>query len=547
MMEKEHLPVKQFILPFSVPSENRKESFTKEMERATIFCLAELERAKGGGIILKQPIEKLAFIIETCYPFWLVPWSETDLLIDGLGTTTSTMPYKAVANVKAFIESIERGSKTQETFSAFLSDNVNYFQTPTNAKEIALNGLIKDPNFLGEFASYISEAKQAEALQSDMVMLPSKIEESSITSMIQELENVKAEFKEDVDALYRSMKLLNATSRGFVKAIRGKVKTVKEEFGKEIRKQENVTLPKVNLINEEYDEQITKLAKDFEKQLLPLHKERVKLEKTMEQTRSKIDHYKIEAKTSATNKDVVGERKWKEKIGETKKEVSEIEAKIREVQGKIKTVEENKSLETFRLRSETEAKIKEAKKDLLELEAARDSKIQIHTQEIEKLEKLTSTIVEQINNTAKMRETNLNELEKLGIKQEKSNNIVVYVPFYVACFKSESKRRYMIFPPSIVNSIGLLAKIKGALGKAKIKQLFVPRFKTITSLLAKFPALIERDAVLERELSEASEKSDILRGGSRGQVKTALKHLKDEGWFSEKEHQAFNQQLQQNP
>lgn len=81
----------------------------------------------------------------------------------------------------------------------------------------------------------------------------------------------------------------------------------------------------------------------------------------------KIERSKIEAKTRATNKDVVGERKWKEKANESKKELSEIEAKVKEVEGKINGIEESKSLETFKLRSEWEAKVKEAKKDLRSL------------------------------------------------------------------------------------------------------------------------------------------------------------------------------------
>jgi hypothetical protein len=41
--------VKQFILPFSVLSENRKEPFTSDLEVAAVFSLAEIDRAKGGG------------------------------------------------------------------------------------------------------------------------------------------------------------------------------------------------------------------------------------------------------------------------------------------------------------------------------------------------------------------------------------------------------------------------------------------------------------------------------------------------------------------
>lgn len=96
----------------------------------------------------------------------------------------------------------------------------------------------------------------------------------------------------------------------------------------------------------------------------------------------------------------------------------------------------------------------------------------------------------------------------------------------------------------MANSIGFSAKIKEALGKAKIKQLLVPRFEAMTQLLNMFPALMERDAAFEREISEAGEKADILKTNSmRGQIRSGLKQLSEERWFSEKEYEAFNQKL----
>ena len=69
--------VKQFILPFSVLSENRKEPFTPDLEAAAVFSLAEMGRAKGGGFFSKRPEEKMVFIAKIGYPLWLFPWSET--------------------------------------------------------------------------------------------------------------------------------------------------------------------------------------------------------------------------------------------------------------------------------------------------------------------------------------------------------------------------------------------------------------------------------------------------------------------------------------
>jgi hypothetical protein len=528
------------IVPFSVLSENRKEKFTEEMEKATIYCFAELERRKGGGLILKKPEEKLVFLSELCYPFWLIPWGNLNLIFDGLKTTAYTLTYRSIPNVKAFMENAQRGSKTLEIYTPFLTDNINYFQTSSDEKTMPIDALVTEPNFLNEVGIYVSEAKQFETPLAKIVFLLPAIDELSISSLTQELENLRNQFKEDVNGLYESMKLLNKTTRNFTKTIRGKVKAIKEEFDEAIKKEESIITPKVDRINQEYDEQIAKLGSDFEKQILPLRKDKVKSEKTKEETLAKIERYNLEAKTCATSKDTVGEKKWKEKTNEAKKEFSEIENKIEELEEKIKEIEDNKSLETFRLRSEWETRVKEAKKDLLELESSRDARIQIHTQEIEKLDSLTSTIIQNVDTIVKLREANLASLESLGIPQKHKTAALIYVPFYLACYQAEQKKRYVLFSPSVANSIGFTTKLKGALGSAKVKRLLVSRFKTITAFLNKFPALIERHAVFEREISEASDKADMLKTNTiRGQIGNGLKHLKEEGWLSEKEYEAF--------
>ena len=47
---------KRFILPFS-PQKSKDGNY--ESELAAIYAVAELERSKGGGLIIKQPREKI--------------------------------------------------------------------------------------------------------------------------------------------------------------------------------------------------------------------------------------------------------------------------------------------------------------------------------------------------------------------------------------------------------------------------------------------------------------------------------------------------------
>jgi hypothetical protein len=537
---------KQFLLPFSVLSENRKEPFTADLEAAAVFSLAELERGKGGGFLSRRPEEKIAFIAKIGYPLWLFPWSETTLIFDGLNRSKYTLQYAVTPDVNAFVENLKRGSKTRETHVAFLSDHINYFQAPVTEKAVVINGLIRDPEFLSEFESYRHEATAIEDEPANVGLLSPTIEESTISSILKELEGLHFSFKKDFDGLHRCMKFVNKATNHYIQVLRSKVQTVKGEFKVKISAQEELVVPKVYQLKEKYDQQIIESTKSFERQRLPVQKRKVKLEKSREQTLEKIERYKLEAKTCAERDDSVSEDKWKEKANETKKELSEIENELKDTEKALRDLEERKSLEIFNLRSELEAKIKEARQPLLDLESSRDAKILLHQQEIEKLEQQTKLILEQLGRTAKLRETSIENFAKLGVKQESELKDVVlfYVPFYVVCYQVESKKRYLILPPSEANTIGLSTKLKSALGKAKIKQLLVPRFEVITSLTDTILVLAQQNAVFETEMREQGERTNMLQIASMQEsVKKGLEYIRNEGWISEKEHQVLSQKV----
>lgn len=537
---------KQFLLPFSTLSENRKEPFTLDLEAATIFSLAELDRSKGRGLISRRPEEKIVFIAKVGYPLWLFPWSEATLIFDGLNRASHTLPYPIIPDVQVFIENLKRSAKTRETHLAFLSDHINYFQAPVAEKAVVINALIREPEFLSEFESYRHQATEIEDEPANVGLLSPTIEESTIASLLKELESLHIAFKKDIDSLYQCMKFVNKATNHYIQVLRGKADAVKGEFNVKIQAQEELVFPKVNHLKEEYDHQIIESTKAFKRQRLPVQKRKVKLEKSREQALAKIEKYKLEAKTCAERDDSVGEQKWKEKSNETKKGLSELEDQLKETEKALKDLEEHKSLEIFNLRSELETKTKEARQPLLELESSRDAKILIYKQEMEKLEQQTKLILDQLGRTIKIREASIENFAKLGVTKdsELKDVILFYVPFYVVCYQLESQKRYMFLPPAEANNIGLSTKLKGALGRAKIKQLLVRRFEVITSLMDTMQVLNQQNAVFGTELREIGERINILNMGSmRDKIKRGLESITSEGWLSEKEYQALSQKI----
>jgi hypothetical protein len=498
---------KQFLLPFSALSENRKEPFTADLEAAAVFSLSELDRAKGGGLLSRGPEERIVFIAKIGYPLWLFPWSKTTLIFDGFNRSSHTLRYAVIPDINTFIDNLKRSSKTRETHMAFLSDHINYFQAPVTEEAVVINGLITEPEFLKEFETYRHEARETEDESPDVGLLTPTIDESTIASILKELESLHFSFKRDVDGFYRCMKFINKATNHYTQVLRSKTRSVKEEFNVKINAQEELVTPKVHHLKEAYDHQIIESTKAFERQKLPVQKRKVKLEKSREQALKKIEQYKLDAKTCAERDDSVGEDKWKEKANETKKE---------------------------------------ARQPLLDLESSRDAQILLYKQEADKLEQQTKTILDQLGRTVKLRETSIENFDKLGVtpESELKEAVLFYVPFYVVCYQVESKKRYLILPPSEANTIGLSTKLKSALGRAKIKQLLVPRFEVITSLMDTIQVLAQQNAVFETEMREMSVRANILSTVSnREKIRKGLENLRQEGWISEKEHLSLNQKI----
>jgi hypothetical protein len=194
-----------------------------------------------------------------------------------------------------------------------------------------------------------------------------------------------------------------------------------------------------------------------------------------------------------------------------------------------------------------EAKIKEARLPLVDLESSRDAKILVLNQDIEKMEQQTKLITDQLGRTARLREASIAQFGALGVKQvsELKEAVLFYVPFYIACYEAESKKRFLILPPSEANAIGLSTKLKGALGRAKIKQLLSLRFDAMISLMDAIQVLAQQNAMFENELREKGAKTNLLTMSSvRDRIRNGLEALKQEGWLSEKEHQAFSQKIE---
>ena len=91
---------------------------------------------------------------------------------------------------------------------------------------------------------------------------------------------------------------------------------------------------------------------------------------------------------------------------------------------------------------------------------------------------------------------------------------------------------------------GFAVKLKGAFGRSKIKELFIPRFKEIAALIEQVQVLAKHDSLLDDEIRDLGEKNNLLNTESiRDNIAKGLVYLKHEGWLSDREYQVLSSSL----
>lgn len=542
MSEETDSEVGRFVLPFSDLSEKKRKPFNPDMEYAAVFAIAELNRGRGGRIILRHAKEKTIFIAKIGYPVWLYPISNNVLLFDGLNLIDYSMPYTQISDVNVFTDSLKTGFKTRVSYLTFLADYTDYFAKSGKEKTLPLRGLIIDSGFIEEFDSYRQEAMKMEKALTNLGLLSSSIDESNLISITHEMASLRSSFEKEVKALEISMRMLGKTSQTFLKEFRDEEKVVKEEFAVKIKKEEAIVSIAVNDLREQYDKKIIELDRNFQRHQLPLHKEKLKLEKAQEEIEKEIEQKKLDAKAIAESDDPILRQRWKQEIKDSKQGLSEVEVKLKVKEKALEDLEKKRTAESLTLKSQLETEVKDARKNLVELEATRDAKILVIKQEMEKLENQTKLITNQIGATVKLKETNIAQFKKFYMRpySDEMDKALFYVPFYVICYEAKADKRYLVLPPSSVGAMGISTKLRGALGRSRIKSFLVSRFKEISSLSATIREQSQKNSMFETELKKLGAKNNVLAMSStRDEIEKGLLRLKEQGWLSDKDYGAI--------
>ncbi len=535
---------KRFLLPFAELAPNRFKDFTKNMEIATILYLSESKRKKGENQLLKKTEEKLVFIAEAYYPIWLVPHKTATLMFDGLGLASHSFSYEVMPDVEIFSKDIQRNQKTTEAYTATLSRSIDYFRKFQDKEEIRIKGLITNPDLKEDFRNYLPLLKEINKSLTNKVVLKPTIKVAEIQDGIKQLTTLRNKIDKDIENMNAAMKLLNAATSRRVKTLRDDIKNSREIYHRKIRKTKHKSTRKLQQIQSRYNRKIAMTSKKFKQRLLRLNKNQVKLEKAYRNLGKEARRCKTKLQSSRQRHRKRMEHQWTLKLERIKKKLPTLRKEIEVNRKRIREAESAQKLELAKQRIACCRRIESANKIYRDLQGYRDAEIIMKRQEIATLEEVTRCITKSMQEMIQNKKLFYVNFDTITVPLRKQACRLVYMPFYLARYENVDKKRYAIYPPSVVGDIGVLTKMKGALGALKVKTLVQPRSKAITTFLNQLLVLFEKKPMLEKDVTEAGiQRSILLRKQLRADLTKGLKELENENWISKNELQAFNKIL----
>jgi len=502
---------------------------------AAVFVLSELER-KRGGLMGKQ--ESMLYILKVGYPLWFIVREGFSYVFDGLNNASYCWSYYEDFQAAFKLEDVRVSFRIREEYVKFLV-NTQKFSKMQNSKELICKGLLVDTVLFEELKSYCREA--SESYDQYMSLFLPVLEETELVTVVKQIEALQVLFREGTTKLLELSELISKTTSRHIEGLIFESKATVEEVEAKIKAQREIINPKVEKLTCNYKKQVERLEKNIGKEKQPIEKQKSRIEKAIKQTEINMERYNKQLRTQMQKGNKRSEANLKKKLRKEKQKLEEQQKQQKKIETQLKELLAQGTENSLRLKDAFDREVQVERQPIVTLEVFRDERQEFFKQESFKLEKLTQTALEELCQLVEERKKVLANMNMLCFKSntELKNNTLGYVPFYITVYGTTDPkdRRYFVFSPALISNLGFSSKLKGMLGRAKIKDLFNERFRAIPDLGEKLRLKIASDRDFEAQMETLAQKSNILN--MKTLLRDGLLTLKEESWLSESEYQTI--------
>ncbi|MEM2104657.1 MAG: hypothetical protein QW717_07210 [Candidatus Bathyarchaeia archaeon] len=529
------MPTATLILPFAVQADTF-DVLTSDMEFAAVLFLAEAKRRKLGFL---ENSEKTAFLSKIYYPLWLIPFGENSLVLDGLNTFSTSIPYQTLPNLDTFIEEVEHGARTREQFRLSLERHKKTFESFVKNVEFKIEALISGES-LHAFHECLKESAASQVEEPlTLVLAPVKLDAETAFRNARQVMDLHSKIRSDVMGLEYAKKVLMETVNMHEKMISKEVNFTRELYNERISEILPAVEEKVKILEKKRDSEIAKINKTFEKMLKASCREKSRLERELQKlelqkaelTRRRDMRKKRDDKIMLTRLD------HKLRLCENKHR--EVRKKINELNAKVEEIRKQNMIDIARMLQSYQELIAKEKSAVTTLEKQRDETIYSKHREIESIKLMANQIANQIEELIKIKKQREKELEKIVLPWQTSEPTLACLPFYMAGYKNKGKTTFKTFwPVKVSTSKSFLQSVRSLIGIAKLgkKLVIQPRSKALSQMLnSALKKRIKTDKNFAEALRSATVSANIISHKFKEKLLKGLDELKAKGLIGQKE------------
>ena len=528
------VPNTSLILPYTVLEKSRKKKFDRNMELTAIICLAEEKR--------KTP-EKISFVSKLHYPLWAVPWENGCLIVDGLQILSPTFTYMALPDVESFLNDIEHGRTIREQFLNALDKHAQTFAGAPETTDIPMKAIVVDKALLSDVPEYVEETLvQKTDVIGNIILIPPKLDKDKADENTRKILDLYERIQSDIKSLENVANTLNEIMRFHQQKILHEIELASEVFREEIDEVEPVVEEKIELLLKERDAKIEKMNRAAEVLLNARLREKERRQRELEKLELKRAEYRGKLDVRKGRHDKIGVTRWEQSLRTCENRISEIRQTIHNLSEYIEKIRRQNQEDINMLKYDYQALIDIERKMITDIKDSQESVTKAKENEKEKLQFLTSNIVDLIEQLREQKRLHATELKSLTIPWQTEQVTLLGVPFYLVVYKTETKFFYDVYPPlRAMSPEGIVKKIEKALLsfslESRIKLLLQPRSKALSKMLnITLEEKIKADRTFEEKLRELGLSNNLLADPNfKEALNDGLKELKTEGWVKPEE------------
>ena len=528
------VPNTSLILPYTVLEKSRKKKFDRNMELTAIICLAEEKR--------KTP-EKISFVSKLHYPLWAVPWENGCLIVDGLQILSPTFTYMALPDLESFLNDIEHGRTIREQFLNALDKHAQTFAGAPETTDIPMKAIVVDKALLSDVPEYVEETFfQKTDVIGNIILIPPKLDKDKADENTRKILDLYERIQSDIKSLENVANTLNEIMRFHQQKILHEIELASEVFREEIDEVEPVVEEKIELLLKERDAKIEKMNRAAEVLLNARLREKERRQRELEKLELKRAEYRGKLDVRKGRHDKIGVTRWEQSLRTCENRISEIRQTIHNLSEYIEKIRRQNQEDINMLKYDYQALIDIERKMITDIKDSQESVTKAKENEKEKLQFLTSNIVDLIEQLREQKRLHATELKSLTIPWQTEQVTLLGVPFYLVVYKTETKFFYDVYPPlRAMSPEGIVKKIEKALLsfslESRIKLLLQPRSKALSKMLnITLEEKIKADRTFEEKLRELGLSNNLLADPNfKEALNDGLKELKTEGWVKPEE------------